>query len=91
VTKLRFTTCLLILAVPPAFAHADNAPMLQQFSHVDTNGDGYLTKDEVLTQDSVGSGLSVSTYGGFELADVDRNGMLDQAEFAAFEEDLPAE
>jgi Ca2+-binding EF-hand superfamily protein len=80
-----------MLAIQPTFAHADNDPIHQQFSLVDSNGDGYLTKDEVIAKASVRSGLAVSTYGGFELADVDRSGKLDRAEFAAFEEDLPAE
>jgi len=61
------------------------------FNQVDVDGNGYLSKNEVKIRTSATRGLYVSQYGGFELADVNYDGKLDLAEFAAYEEDLPVE
>lgn len=78
----------------PVVLWADQAiaeTAITQFRQVDVDGNGYLSEKEVKTETSATRGLSVSRYGGFELADVNEDGRLSTAEFAAFEEELPAE
>ncbi|MGD8674006.1 MAG: hypothetical protein PVH86_11845 [Thiogranum sp.] len=71
--------------------HTIDESSLAQFKRVDVDGSGYLSETEVTTTTSATRGLSVSQYGGFELADVNDDDQLSPAEFAAFEEEIPAE
>ena len=83
---------LLTLTIHSAFAYAENEEVMAAlFNQLDVNGNGYLSKDEIQTKTNVTRWLSVSSYGGFEIADVNGDGQLEKREFAAFEEDLPVE
>lgn len=62
-----------------------------QFNQLDADGNGSFSKYEVETKTEVTRWMSISEHGGFELADVNGDGKLEKAEFAAFEEDLPVE
>ena len=51
----------------------------RQFKALDRNGDGYLSRDELMADKSLS--------GGFNNADKDRDGKLDMSEFQALEAD----
>jgi len=81
-----------LFTLPALGAHQTiDEVMIAHFNQVDVDGNGYLSKNEVKIRTSATRGLYVSQYGGFELADVNYDGKLDLAEFAAYEEDLPVE
>lgn len=87
--------CLMLVtysAYPALAVGNDEQAMPALFGQLDRDGDGYLSRDEVYkTAPELTRWLSVSRFGGFELADVNRDGQLDLAEFAAYEEEIPAE
>lgn len=77
---------------PSLLAHDDNEDVTTaQFNQIDVNGNGYLSVDETKTKTEITRWMYISNYGGFELADVNVDGRLDKAEFAAFEEHFPVE
>ena len=50
-----------------------------------------FSQEEVKAQPDVVKDTSLHGYGSFEVADVDDDAQLSEAEFAAFEEPLPVE
>ncbi len=83
-----------LLAIGPAqadFGHAEDPAMRLLFSQLDRDADGYLSKAEIEGRPANTPWLETARYGGFELADVNRDGHLDSVEFLHFEEPLPVE
>ena len=82
-------TVLLLLLVQQAVA-AEPA-VNEQFRVLDANQDGKLTEIEVDSRPDVVRYMHLYSNSSFGLADLNDDGSLDEAEFAAFEEEIPAE
>ncbi len=77
-----------VLCAGTAFA---DEPGAVPFRQLDTDQDGYVTKAEIEAKPTFTRTMQISTYGSFELADIDKDGRLTVQELAAFEEELPVE
>ncbi len=73
------------------FGRAEDPAMRLVFSQLDRDADGYLSRAELEGRSADTPWLESARYGGFELADVNRDQRLDRAEFLRFEEELPVE
>ena len=85
---------ILMTSTALLFAHgvvAANPGITAQFHQLDANQDGMLTDIEVDSRPDLTRYMNLYNYGSFGQADVNEDGHLDKAEFAAFEEELPAE
>ncbi len=80
-------------ALVTAFVTAAGADELTktQFVQLDGDGDGYLSRTEISAQPEYSRWMQISTYGSFDLADVNADDRVDQSEFSAFEQLLPVE
>ena len=82
-------TAILLLLVQSAVA--EELGIDEQFRMLDINNDGVVTEIEVDSRPDVVRYMNLYSNSSFGLADVDDDGHLDEAEFAAFEEEIPAE
>ncbi len=92
----EITTVLLALFITSNSAWAkpdymDNPVITQQFSQIDADGDGLISKAEVNAQPELTRYMDVSVQGSFEMGDINSDGMLNFAEFMANEEEISAE
>lgn len=69
----------------------DDEVATAQFAALDVDANGYLSKDETKRKNEAARWLSISSYGGFELADSNGDGKVNETEFLEYEEDLPVE
>ena len=82
-------TVLLLLFMQQAVATEPG--INEQFRTLDANQDGRVTEIEVDSRPDVVRYMHLYSNSSFGLADLNDDGSLDEAEFAAFEEEIPAE
>ena len=75
-----------LLLLPGLAATAGEPGIDEQFRMLDTNRDGAVTEIEVDSQPDVVRYMHLYNSSAFGLADLNDDGRLDEAEFAAFEE-----
>ena len=85
---LAFILFGLLLGSTAAIADEQDV-LAQQFSKIDTNGDGVVTAAEVEAQPQVVNQLQL--YNKFKQADFNSDGNINFSEFSAFEEVISAE
>lgn len=85
---------VLALAVMPTygFSYCDENPLLkQQFSMLDRDNDGFISRDEAGARPELTRYMEISVAGSFDAGDINGDGRLDRAEFMANEAEIPAE
>ena len=82
---------VFVFALFGGAALAQHSDPQSSFTRLDADGNGYISQEEVKAQPDVVKDTSLHGYGSFEVADVDDDAQLSEAEFAAFEEPLPVE
>ena len=94
--KFILTTALMLamafsLPLQATVSYKYNTVIVNQFIQLDADGDGLITRQEIAAQPELTRGMEVSVSGGFEMGDINSDGVLDWPEFLANEEEIPAE
>lgn len=82
---------MLVMALGIGISVAESESIQHQFMQLDADSNGVITGDEVSAKPEVTRYMHLHYDGSFSNADVNKDGVLDRAEFSAFEEDLPVE
>ncbi len=87
----RTIVSVFVFALVAGAALAQHSDPRSSFTRLDADGNGYVSQEELKAQPRVVRDTSLYAYGSFELADVNDDEQLSEAEFSAFEEPLPVE
>ena len=82
---------MLVVALGSGISFAESESIQHQFMQLDTDSNGVITGNEVNSKPEVTRYMHLHYDGSFSTADVNKDGVIDRAEFNAFEEDLPVE
>lgn len=79
------------LCISSVSVYAAEDAISTQFHALDTNSNGTITLDELRAQPKLVQTLHIYGNDNFHHADHNGNGLVDKAEFSAFEEPISAE
>ena len=82
---------MLVIALGTGISTAESETIQHQFMQLDADSNGVITGNEVTAKPEVTRYMHLHYDGSFSNADVNKDGVIDRAEFSAFEEDLPVE
>jgi Ca2+-binding EF-hand superfamily protein len=82
---------MLVMALGIGISMAESESIQHQFMQLDADSNGVITDNEVNAKPEVIRYMHLHYDGSFSTADVNKDGVIDRAEFSAFEEDLPGE
>ena len=82
---------MLVMALGIGISVSESESIQHQFMQLDADSNGVITGNELSAKPEVTRNMHLYNYGGFPRADVNKDGVIDRAEFSAFEEDLPVE
>ena len=91
VNRMIQVACTAFLLLLAQSVVAGEPGITEQFQQLDVNQDGVVTEIEVDSRPDLVRYMHLYGNSSFGLADINADGQLDEAEFAAFEEELPAE
>ena len=75
-----FLISAIALVPPCAYADKDTLPVQQRFNQLDTNHDGYISRDEAQADSELSQ--------NWNRADLKATNKIDESEFSAFEQDM---
>ena len=82
---------VLTIILSTGIAFAEPTYLEKRFSQLDTDRNGKITYSEVQEKPAIIRLMHLYYSGAFYMADFNKDGVLDRAEFDAFEEPLPVE